>query len=80
MKKISSKNNSLYRIELVSENKLQKIFTICHNAQIPYPILPVWFPIPLPPFPCPPLRHGGAEIEFPQKKIPYLLLKHKKNC
>ncbi len=81
MKKISSMNNSLYRLELVSGNKLQKIFTICHNA-FPYLILPVWFPLlpPPPPFPSPlPAPWGGADIVSclsPQKKIPYLLLKH----
>ncbi len=47
---------TLYRLELVSGNKLQKIFTICHNARIPYLILPVWFPLPLSvsPFPAAP--------------------------
>ncbi len=34
MKKISSMNMKLYRLELVSGNKLQQIFTICHNARI----------------------------------------------
>ncbi len=33
MKKISSMSNSLYRLELVSGNKLQKMFTICHMLE-----------------------------------------------
>jgi hypothetical protein len=84
MKKISSKNNSLYRLELVSGNKLHKIFTICHNA-FPYLILPVWFPLlpPPPPFPSPLPAPWGCRhrvLFVPAEKDPISTVKTLKNC
>ncbi len=69
MKKISSMNNSLYRLQLVSGNKLQKIFTICHNARI---LILYCRCGSLSPFPLPQPHPGGADITSPLKKILYL--------
>ncbi len=64
MKKISSMNNSLYRLELVSGNKLQKKILPSAIMLESYLILPVWFPLPSP-FPLSPARPGGADIASP---------------
>ncbi len=74
MKKISSKNNFIYRLELVSENKF-KIMLIMLKFLILYCRCGSPSPFPLSP-PCP----GDANIASPQKKIPYLLLKHLKTA
>jgi hypothetical protein len=72
MKKISSMNNSLYRLELVSGNKLQKILTICYNARIlSYTAGVVPSPLPLPPFPGPRCALG-VQTSRPLRKRYYI--------